>query len=119
MKQITTKTVIIICLVGLFAGLALGAAAYLMTSNTITTSPTAKATLTLTQDNATPIAGVDTVKYTATCNDVAFTGLVTFKDGAGNTLGTATAVAGIAILNYSVPATQTAPFTVTATASHP
>ena len=115
MRTIPKKTLVAVCVFVFLCSLALAAASYLMTSNTVNTTPTAKATLVLTQDNANPIVGVDTVHYTATCSDTSFNGVVTFKDGT-TTLGTATATGGVAVLSYTP--TSTTPLAVTATATH-
>ena len=86
-------------------------AGYLMTSNSVTINPTAQFTLTLSPDTSTPVVG-DTVTLTATCNDNTFNGDVTFSS-----LGTRTAVAGVATITF-VP-TSTTPVTITASATHP
>ena len=93
----------------MLATIGLVSAVYIMTSNTVTITP--QFTLTLVANSTTPLVGVDTVRFTATCNDPTFAGIVTF-----GSLGTATAVNGVATKDYAP--TTTTPLAVTATAPH-
>jgi hypothetical protein len=105
------KILVILCIATMLATIGLVSAVYVMTSNTVNINPVAQFTLTLTSNSTTPLVGVDTVRLTATCNDPTFAGTVTF-----GSLGTATAVNGVAIKDYA-PTTAT-PLAVTATAPH-
>jgi hypothetical protein len=112
-KKIVFASLMIITIL---AGIGIAyATSYLMASNSIAETPQPKYTLTLATNSTSPVIGVDTVKLTATCTDTAFTGTVTFTSGS-TSLGTADAVAGVAILNWT-PVAGT--FSVVATATHP
>ena len=102
------KLLVIICIASMLATIGLVSAVYIMTSNTVTITP--QFTLTLVANSTTPLVGVDTVRFTATCNDPTFAGIVTF-----GSLGTATAVNGVAIKDYTP---TTTPISITATAPH-
>lgn len=106
MKQITTKTVIIICAIGLLAGLALGAG-ILVTSNSInvtvtqqptptpTPTPTYTLTLTINGTSATTYSGIvhpsDKLILNATATSVppgyAAGKTVTFYDNTNHQIG--------------------------------
>ena len=105
------KILVVLCIAAMLVTVGLVSAVYVMTSNTVTINPTPPFTLTLSVNSTTPVFGVDTVRLTATCNDPTFAGIVTF-----GSLGTATAVNGVAIKDYA-PTTAT-PIAVTATAPH-
>ena len=105
------KLLIILCIAAMLATVGIVYGAYVMTSNTVDITPVAKFTLTLASNSTSPTVGVDTVRLTATCNDSTFAGTVTF-----GSLGTATAVNGVAIKDYA-PTTAT-PLAITATAPH-
>ena len=92
-------------------------AAYTMTSNPVYVVVQSQATLTLTVEPTTPITLGDNVTLVATCSDASFAGLVAFKDGNGNLLGSDTAISGIAMITWQPSAVGT--YTVTATAEHP
>jgi hypothetical protein len=105
------KILCVVMLLVILGTVAVVAATYTMTSNTITITPVAQFTLTLTSNTTTPVVG-ETIRLTATCNDATFSGVVTF-----GSLGQITAVNGIATKDYVVP--TIASISVTATATHP
>ncbi len=122
----TRNIVLLVLMIGLIAGAAsaLIYAQYVMTSNSVTVTVTQQATLALTVNGAASLTSAQgnlpTITLTATCSDASFSGTVTFLQGAagsGTSIGTATAVNGVATLTSWQPS-STGTFNVYATASH-
>ena len=86
-------------------------AAYTMTSNVVNVPVVAQATLSLLVNGTTSIQAVryDNLTLLAICSDGAYTGTITFLDGA-QSLGNVQAVGGQATLIFNVTAVKTYQF---------
>lgn len=109
------KQILIILTISAMITIPLVSAAYVMTSNTVTTNGTAQATLTLAIDKTAFVQG-DSVLLTATVSDQTSGLTITFNEGA-NPVGTATTNGqGIATLTLTPTVGS---HTYSATGSHP
>lgn len=113
----THLKIIAIVLAVALATVGVAYASYVMSSNIVNVPVTSQATLSLAVNGTLSFSAVqyDNLTLTATCSDGAYTGTVSFFDGA-SLIGTAPATAGVARFTFNVTTVKT--YALSAQANH-